>query len=249
MQVLTSGNLCVPHGFLTRSGGMSSGPYSTLNLGFSTPDDPANVQNNRARVLRYFAAGPQDLCLLTQVHGDRVVRAQPGETANEADAHWTDTPGELLAVSWADCPPLLFFDPVSGAVAAAHCGWRGTVTRLAARVVSELVNHCTADPANLQVAVGPGICRNCYQVGPELVAAFRQAGFPAGIVRADPTADGRWLLDLAAANQLTLQAAGLPAGNISGPHHCTACNPELFYSHRRDRGVTGRHWALIRMAG
>lgn len=247
-EILTAGNLAVPHGFITRAGGVSPEPFASMNLSLSTGDTPANIEENRVRVLKRFRRGTADLCLLSQVHGDRVVEARPGQPWLEADAFLTLDPGHLLAVSYADCPPVLFHDPRSGAVAAAHCGWRGTVARLAARVVERLAATCGADPAELLVAVGPGICAGCYQVGPELREAFSDARFPASVVRKDPATDGRYLLDLAAANHSVLREAGVAARNIELTRHCTACDSARFFSHRRDKGATGRHWAVIGMA-
>lgn len=243
---LTAPHLDVPHGFATRAGGVSRGPYRGLNLGATTGDEAAAVAANRAAFLAHFGAAPDTTCLLHQVHSDRVVTARPSWGDLEADAAVTDDPALLLVVATADCYPLLYHDPVRGAVGAAHCGWRGTVAGLAGRVLERLRRDYGSDPADVRVAIGPGICGRCYQVGDEVVAAFRTAGFPDEIAR--PDEDGRWRLDLVRANRLVLERAGARPERVVALEACTPEEPGRFYSHRRDRGVTGRHWSAIRLA-
>lgn len=235
----------VRHAFTGRGGGVSSGPFSSLNLNRSSGDEPARVSQNRSRLLRQLGGTPGQLALLSQVHGLNIVSARAGEPLQEADAQHSADPELLLAVTWADCLPLLFHDPDSGAVAAAHCGWRGSLGRLAQRVVQELTRVYGTDPTRLRVAVGPGICQDCYQVGPELHSAFAAAGFAGPALRADPARPGHSRLDLAAVNNQVLLEAGVVPANIDQTGLCTSCRPADFFSHRRDAGRTGRHWALI----
>ena len=236
------------HGFPARTGGVSSAPYGSLNLGLSTADDPSNVHGNRQRVLGAFGFSADSLCLLHQVHGTRIVQARAGAGAEQADAQHTDDPSLLLAVSFADCQPVLYFDPDSGAVAAAHCGWRGTVAGLAGSVVQDLQRTYGSDPARLKTVLGPAICADCYQVGPDVGDRFSAAGLGAAL-RPDPQDAARHRLDLTAANRAALLQAGVRETNIDDLRLCTSCRPESFYSHRRDRGTTGRHWALISAPG
>ncbi|MEX2536166.1 MAG: peptidoglycan editing factor PgeF [Trueperaceae bacterium] len=254
--VLSIAGFGAPHGFSSRSGGVSGGPYASLNLGANTGDDPERIERNRAIFRDWFAADEAQLCLLDQVHGDRVAVAQSSAIV-EADAQISDDPMKLLVIASADCLPLLFFDSVHGAVGAAHCGWRGTLERLAAKTVEALATQFGSKPEDLRVALGPGICQGCYEVSSDLVARFEGAGFPHEI--ASRGVEGSWRLDLAGANLHALCEAGVPrasidlAGRVQGPHEdrsavpaCTSCEPERFFSHRRDRGVTGRHWAAVR---
>lgn len=234
------------HGFTERSGGCSEGAFASLNLGLSSGDEPSRVEANRAHLLQRLGVPSARVCAFDQVHGDRVLQGRPGWFREEADAVTSDDPDLLLVVSVADCLPLLWFDPEHGAVAAAHCGWRGTVKRLAGAVVEAMRERYGSDPAQLQVRIGPGIRGDCYQVGAEVTAAFEEAGFPAGVARADPSAPGRALLDLVAANRSALEAVGVPAANVRALGGCTHCQPQRFYSYRRDGGVTGRHWAFVR---
>lgn len=242
-RVLTAPDLPWPHGFTLRAGGVSEGPYASLNLGLSSGDDAARVEANRDAVLASLGVSREQVCAFHQVHGSRVLDGRPGWFTERADAATSATPGRLLVVSVADCLPLLFFDPVNGAVGAAHCGWRGTLAGLAGEVVARMGQRYGSRPEDLRVAIGPGIQGACYQVGDEVVDAFREAGFPGSLTV--PDADGRHRLDLVAANRWSLERAGVPPARVWSAGLCTHCQPERFYSHRRDAGVTGRHWAFI----
>lgn len=242
-RVLTAPGLVWPHGFTLRSGGVSQGAFASLNLGLSSGDDPDRVRANRDAVLAGLGTSREQVCAFHQVHGARVLDGTPSWFTERADAATTATPGRLLVVSVADCLPLLFFDPANGAVGAAHCGWRGTLAGLAGEVVARMAQRYGSRPEDLSVAIGPGIQGACYQVGDEVVAAFRRAGFPESL--ATPDADGRHRLDLAAANRWLLGRAGVGPGRIWSSGLCTHCDTERFYSHRRDAGETGRHWAFI----
>lgn len=235
-------NLSVPHGFTTRVGGVSEGPFASLNLGLSSGDDEVPVAENRRRVLQTFGVSQGQVCAFHQVHGDRVLTATPSWFEEEADAAVSDTPGLLLVVSTADCLPVLFHDPRTGAVGAAHCGWRGTVARLAQRTVEALRKRFGCGPADLRVAFGPAIQRPNYQVGPEVALAFREAGFPNSVLSKDTS--GRFLLDVPAANRWLLLESGVRPSNLWDSGLCTHRDTR-FYSHRRDRGRTGRQWGVI----
>lgn len=242
---LTAPALGAPHGFTTRAGGVSAGPFASLNLGLSSGDDPALVERNRDALLTRLGFAREQVCIFDQVHGDTVLGGDPSWFGAEADAAVTDREGVLLVVSSADCVPVLFHDPTRGVVGAAHCGWRGTVRRLAAKVVAVMAERHGSRPEDVRVALGPCMRGGCYQVGPEVVEAFAAAGHPPGCWRPDPAAAGRWLLDLPAANAAALAGAGVPAANVHDLGLCTHCEPERFFSHRRDRGVTGRHWGFV----
>ena len=246
LELLRAPNLSVPHGFTTKAGGVSEGHFASLNLGLSTGDDAVHVAHNRERVLRHFGVTHEKVCVLQQVHGARVVVAEPGWFDIEADASVTDDPGLLLVIGVADCAPLLFHDPVKGAVGAAHAGWRGMVQGVAHDVVLALFEHYGSDPANLQVAFGPSIAGPCYQVGREVKEMFEEHGFPESV--APPDDAGRYRLDIRAANRFVLERAGVLEANIFDLDTCTHCDDERFYSHRRDGLKRGSHWAAIRSA-
>lgn len=224
-------------------GGVSSGPYERLNLGLSSGDAEAPVAENHRRVLASFNVDENSTCAFSQVHGTRVLVGKPSWFREEADAVVSNTPGLALVISTADCLPVLFYDPVTGAVGAAHCGWRGTVQGIAAATVCKLSELYGSYPADLRVAFGPAISKPNYQVGAEVVTKFQEAGFPETVY--EPDGGGRFLLDVAAANRWALLELGVRPANLWESGMCTYDDPERFFSHRRDRGRTGRHWAVI----
>jgi YfiH family protein len=218
------------HGFTTRRGGVSAAPFDALNLGERVGDDPAAVAENWRRLSAHEGVA---FARVRQVHGDAVqVSDNAHPPAVEADAVVTGTPGVAACVSVADCVPILLADPRGGAVAAVHAGWRGTLARIAQRAVAALVAR-GARAEELVAAIGPSIGPCCYEVDPALLARFREAF---GEDVAAPA--GR--LDLWRSNLRGLEAAGVAAPRIDLLARCTACEPALFYSHRRDRGRTGR---------
>lgn len=242
---LTSRLLPVLHGFSTREGGVSEGPYASLNVGFSVGDARERVEANLARVAAAEGVALGRLGCASQVHGDRVLEAGPGTDApgvpgelGEADALFTGAPGAWVGVRTADCVPVLLVDPDGHQVAAVHSGWKGTDLRIAARAVEALVAR-GARPERLLAAVGPSIRACCYEVSPELGARFT-AAFGEGVAVARGEG-GRPHLDLAEALRRTLRAAGLRDGHVDVLPDCTACDAGRFFSHRRDAGRTGRH--------
>jgi YfiH family protein len=226
-----------PHGFTTREGGVSPAPWDSLNLGGAVGDAPDRVEANWRRLEAETGLG---FARVRQVHGVRVVRADaPGAPAEEADAVVSLRPGVAACVSVADCVPVLLADPATGAVAAVHAGWRGTLARAAAEGVRALAREAGAPPERLLAAVGPSIGPCCYEVSPELAERFR-AGI--GPVVREGTAPR---LDLWSANRRVLEQAGLRPERIDLLGRCTACERDLFFSHRRDAGRTGRQMAFI----
>lgn len=236
--------------FTTRRGGLSTGPWGAwperadgMNLGLASGDDPHIVRANR-RLLR--AALPAEPRWLQQVHGAVVVDAEAVEQPPAADASLACTPGVVCVVTVADCVPVLLADRSGRAVAAAHAGWRG----LAAGVLQATVQRLRARLADPQAEVvawlGPAIGPRRFEVGDDVLGAMREhlPAAPQAFVR---QADGNWRADLFALARQALAQAGVAA--VTGGHWCTASEPRRFYSHRRDRGVTGRHAALIWLQG
>jgi YfiH family protein len=220
--------------FSTRLGGVSEGPFASLNLGLLTDDRPGAVRTNRHRMAQAVGLEPERFLIGRQVHGASVqVRdsapkpnpfADPGPELDEVDAQATTRPGLVPLVFVADCLPVALRG--TAGVAMVHCGWRG----LAAGVLATGVQAVGATAA----AVGPGIGRCCYEVGEEVLDAFEPLG--------DGVASGR-MLDLVEVARRLLDAAGVR--NVQTADLCTSCNPELFFSHRRDRGRTGRQAGLV----
>ena len=214
-----------------RGGGVSSGPYATLNLSLSVGDDPARVLENRRRLAAALGARPADFVFARQVHGAgvRIVgEADRGSGAfrmddaiADVDALVTTAPGVVLAVLTADCVPIVLHDPVAGVLACVHAGWRGTVARVCAAAVAAMTS-LGSRPPDVVAGLGPAASPARYQVGPDVHHAVTQAFGPAAaaFISPDPKAPaspggpGRWLLDLWAANRHALREAGLPDHQI-----------------------------------
>jgi polyphenol oxidase len=207
----------------TSAGGVSAGPYESLNLSLAVGDNPGNVMENRRRLAVALGAGPADFVFARQVHGadvhvvtdaDRGRGAFDTAAAPEADALVTNTPGIILAILAADCVPIVLLDPDARVLACVHAGWRGTVARAAAAAVAAMV-ALGARPENMIAGIGPAIAPASYQVGAEVKqAAERTLGSPAAAGFGRPDGTGRWLFDLPAANRLILREAGIPDAQI-----------------------------------
>lgn len=220
--------------FSTRIGGISEQPFDGLNLGVFTDDDRDAVIENRRRLAGALGFAPEQVAIGRQVHGAELAVhaggqqpspfAEPGSAIPEVDGHVTDQHDLALLVFVADCVPVALSGP--GGVAMLHCGWRG----LAAGVVAGGAEAIEADAA----AIGPSIGPCCYEVGEEVLGAFAGLG--------DGVASGR-MLDLPEIARCLLREAGVKRIESSGL--CTSCEPELFFSHRRDAGRTGRQAGLV----
>jgi hypothetical protein len=248
----------VVHAFSTRQGGVSLGPYATLNLGASVGDDPAAVEENRRRFFGGFGVESSQVVRVKQVHGDGVLtvtedlvsrRGFPGVLLDERfeyDALVTNLPDLALVVSTADCLPVLIHDPVHRAVAAVHAGWRSTAKRIAARALEAMATAYGTDPKDCRVAIGPGIRGCCYEVGEEVTKAMATA-LPTWEAHAEGTRPNHWRLDLAGVNRALLETAGIRSRRIADVELCTACRTDLFFSHRAEKARTGRMMNLILM--
>jgi purine-nucleoside/S-methyl-5'-thioadenosine phosphorylase / adenosine deaminase len=235
-----------------RSGGVSAGPYATLNLSFGVGDDPGRVLENRRRLAAAFGAGLGDLVFARQVHGagvrivgeadrgsgarspdDAIASTGGAASAGGADALVTASPAVVLAILTADCVPIVLHDPVAGVLACVHAGWRGTVAGVTAAAVAAMRGLGTR-PADVVAAIGPAIGADRYQVGPDVRAAVSRSFGPAapGFIRPDPLAQGRWLLDLPSANRQALRQAGVPGPQIHATDLVTGPVPGDFLSDR-----------------
>jgi YfiH family protein len=221
--------------FTTRRGGVSEGPYESLNLGILTDDLPERVTENRRRAADQAGVDPDRMAMGWQVHGtelrewteappDRAYAEPGGKDLERVDGHLTRAPGLGLLVLVADCFPVALSD--GGQAAMLHCGWRP----LAGGIVEKALERFDGTPA---AAVGPGIGGCCYEVGDEVLEAFADV---------DGAATGR-MLDLRVVIAAKLAAAGVT--DVQHVDECTSCSPERYFSHRRDRGVTGRQAGII----
>jgi polyphenol oxidase len=219
-------------GFTTRAGGVSSGAYESLNLGILTDDDPANVVENRHRACSETGADAGTATMAWQHHGAEVRRAEPrgivtpGTLYDRCDGLWSDRPGQAMMLLTADCLPVAIArrNGAAPALAVLHVGWRGLLTGIVASGAEALGG------GTLAAVIGPGIGPCCYEVGEDVAEPFRRRFGP------EVTPDGS--LDLWSAAERALREAGCV--EVERTDLCTYCHPEFFFSHRRDRGLTGR---------
>jgi purine-nucleoside/S-methyl-5'-thioadenosine phosphorylase / adenosine deaminase len=221
--------------FTTRVGGVSEGPYASLNLGRKSGDEPTRADENRRIACAEIGADVAKLALNFQVHSTRVLRAKPAMRGEHADGLWTDEPGLPILAMSADCLPIALVraDGTKRAVAVLHAGWRGLLAGIVAAGRDALGGN------ELQAAIGPAIGPCCYEVGEEVAAPYRER-FGDDVVH-----EGR--LDLWTSAERALRAAGVE--RVHRFDRCTACEPETFFSHRRDAGRTGRQGVIAYVAG
>ncbi len=230
------------HAVFSRAGGVSEPPFDSLNASFAVQDDPDKVRANRELMARALESDPARIVSARQVHGRGVAsvgRANlGGPDLPDTDALVTDEPGVLLLLKFADCVPVILWDPVRRVVGLAHAGWRGTVLGTAAATVQHMARMHGCSPADLEAGIGPSIGPCCYQVGPDVARAAERAFPGAGVVQREP--DGESRFDLWSANAEALMRAGVAEEKIEVAGICTRCRSDLFFSHRASGGRTGR---------
>jgi YfiH family protein len=236
------------HGVFTRLGGVSAPPFDSLNTSISVSDDQANVEANRRAIYAALGIPPDHVRTVWQVHSAEVVvvngKQPQAWPPPQADIIITQQPGLGLAMRFADCVPVLLYDPIRRVVGMAHAGWRGTVQHAGRVAVQAMCDSFGCDPADIIAGIGPSIGPCCYEVGPEVVAEVTAAfGGADGLIASGPGGIAR--LDLWAANQRDLRQAGVERVEMAGL--CTACRRDEFFSHRAE-GVTGRFGALAGLA-
>jgi YfiH family protein len=246
----------IVHAFSTRQGGVSRPPFATLNLGQSVGDDPGAVNANRRRFFGAFGLDLNQVVRARQVHGDGVLRVdaplteRPGfphclvDERADYDALITELPGLALVVSTADCLPILIHDPVHRAIAAVHAGWRGTAKGVAPRAIRAMWEAYGTNPSDCRAAIGPGIRRCCFEVDAAVIEKMA-AALPEWESHITANRPDHWLLDLAGVNRALLEGAGLFPDRIEDVGLCTSCRTDLFFSHRVEKGRTGRMMNFI----
>ena len=249
LEYLTAQGISVPHCFTTRRGGVSTGIFDSLNLGNHRGDREENVAENYRRVCGALGFDPSRLVLTWQTHSDIVRTVTAADRAGldhrnypQCDALITRDPGVALMIFTADCTPILFHDPVTGAVGAAHAGWRGTALGIAEKTVRAMRDRFGCDPANIRAAIGPNIAQCCFEtdrdVPDAMTDALGQAALP--FIR---QAGEKYYVNLKEINALFLRRAGVERIEISDA--CTVCRQDLFWSHRATRGQRGSQGAII----
>src|SRR5260221_1600598 len=234
------------HGVFSRHGGTSRAPWASLNLGGTVGDNPGAVERNFQLVYDTLELDRKRACTVWQVHSaDTVIASGAVEGRRwlaRADGIVSNSPGVPLMMRFADCVPVLLYDPKHAAIGMAQAGWRGTVKQVVVKVLEAMQAAYSTEPADVQAAIGPSIGPDHYQVGPEVVEAVLESfGTIEGLIHR--ASDGSAYLDLWEANRLLLERAGVHQVEIAGI--CTASNVADFYSHRAERGKTGRFGAVI----
>lgn len=246
----------VEHCFTTRLGGVSEGIYTSMNLSFTRGDKEEAVQENYERIAQCMGASKDAFVCSDQTHTTNVKKATKEDagcgvtrpkTYQDVDGLITNVPGLVLSTFFADCVPLYFVDPVHRAIGMSHSGWRGTVGRMGRATILAMGQEYGTKPEDLICAIGPSICKDCYEVSEDVAEAFAAEfkGQEEKILEAK--GNGKYQLDLWKANEIVLLEAGVKKGHLAVTNLCTCCNPELLFSHRASHGKRGNLGAFLRL--
>lgn len=234
------------HGAVTRNGGVSPAPWSSLNLGGSGGDESSRVIQNRSMLFQAFNLEGNGVFDVWQVHGETVICTDeprnPASLHQKADAIITNRRNIVLLMLFADCVPVILYDPVQKAVGIAHAGWKGTVLQVAAKAVKKMENCYGSQPSDIKAAIGPSIGPDHYSVGVDVIQSIRSAFGPV----ADDfiqDSDCETKLDLWKCNRYILEHVGVRHIEVAGI--CTACHTDDWFSHRAEHGQTGRFGVLV----
>ena len=249
LEYLTAEGITAPHCFTTKLGGVSTGVMAGLNIAFKEGETMENVEENLRILGRALGFDPEKLVLTRQNHSDlvRVVTKADHSTLCHRDYPWcdglvTNDPGVALMIFTADCTPLLFHDPVTGAVGAAHAGWRGTASQIGARVVEAMVREYGCDPADIRAAIGPNVGACHFETDADVPEAML-ASYGEEVKTYIRSRGEKFYLDLKAINALSLRRAGVTHIELSDD--CTMCRPDRYWSHRITGDRRGSQGAVI----
>lgn len=255
---LLEGTGIVKHLFTTRLGGVSEGDFASMNFSVDRGDRKENVLENFSRIGEVLGCGPADMAASHQTHTTNIRRMASEDKGKgilrerdyeDVDGMVTDEPGLVLATFYADCVPLYFVDPIRRAIGLAHSGWRGTVGGMGLRMVEAMGRHFGSRPEDLYAAIGPSICRDCYEVGGDVAERFLEAPFfrgePGDRVVSPGKRPGKYQLDLWLANELILRQAGIPEAHVEVTDICTCHNSGYLFSHRASGGRRGNLGAFL----
>ncbi len=241
-------------GISLRSDGVSLPPYQGANMGLHVGDDPAHVRANRRQLAERTGFSFASWTCARQVHGDRITRVTAGEAGKgrendaeaiaDSDGLFTDQPGILLTSFYADCVPLYFFDPQNRLIGLAHAGWRGTVLNIAGKMVRAW-EELGSKPEDIRTAIGPSIGPCCYEVDEKVAAPIRQLLPENWNEVLIPVSKGHYRVNLQKTNQILLEQAGILSKHIEITEYCTGCRTDMFFSHRKEGGRTGRMASFI----
>jgi polyphenol oxidase len=257
MQIIQSGDiryycfehlfaLGISHALVTRRGGVSPAPWASLNVGATVGDDIERVKENRRRAFEAIGRDVHSYYDVWQVHSKDVIctnSPRSPETPHlKADAILTNTPGLTLFMRFADCVPIVLFDPVKRAAGLVHAGWVGTIAQVVVAAIKRMVDVYEIRPSNLFAGIGPSICQRHYEVGEEVVVEANKS-FGIDADQFINHTDGRHYFDLWGANKHLLEKTGVKNIEVSGL--CTACHLDDWFSHRGEAGKTGRFGVMI----
>ena len=239
------------HAIFTRRGGASQAPYHSLNLGSTVGDEAEAVKKNFEQACQAGNITPDQTVSCYLVHGTRILtidKTNRQQVMGQADGLITSEPGIYLFMRFADCTPLIFYDPIRGAVGVSHAGWRGTMQNIADATVTAMARQLGCQPQNIIAVIGPAIGPCCYEVGPEVMTAGAKnlADSATLFIRRNGRANHAHF-DMWAANRRQLAASGVE--QIIQSKICTACRTDEFFSHRAEKGRTGRFGVIIGLRG
>jgi hypothetical protein len=226
----------------TRTGGISNGPYSSLNLGSNTEDSAENVHLNTLRLCSAIGIDPERMVSSVQVHGTEILAADKPGRHKGFDALITDKKNLFLCIFTADCYPVLIFDPRHQAAGAVHAGWKGSAGHIVMKTIAAMQKNFNSIPGECFAWIGTGISADAYEVGLEVAREFPPENWRRSTFSEE---NDTYMLDLSLANYQQLLASGIPQSNIERSRFCSFCDSDLFYSYRRDNGKTGRMVSLI----
>ncbi len=245
----------VKHAFSTRMGGVSKAPFDTMNFSFTRGDDPDDVRENYRRMANALEVDINKMIVTWQTHTTNVRLVSETDFGKgvlrdrdyrDVDGLITNIPGVTLVTFFADCVPLYFVDTKRHAIGLSHSGWRGTVNRMGKVTLERMKEAFGTEPQDVIACVGPSICQDCYEVGPEVIEQFKHAfDLRHHDVLFYKKPNGKYQLNLWEANRIVLHEAGVPMEQISVTDICTYCNPELLFSHRRTAEKRGNLCAFM----
>lgn len=237
------------HGFSTRLGGVSKNHLGSMNLSFTRGDERENVLENHRRFANALEYDETQLVFSNQVHltnFHKVTKEDCGKGITresdilEIDGLVTDEPGIPLITFYADCVPLFFYDPMKKVIAMAHSGWKGTVERIGAKMISYMKEEYHSNPKDIVCAIAPSICHKCYEVSEDVALRFLDVfGDKYGDELLYKKENGKYQLNLHKACEITLLEAGITKEHLDITDICTCCNPEFLFSHRASNGMRG----------
>ncbi|PCN45628.1 hypothetical protein B9C88_02815 [Brevibacillus laterosporus] len=242
-------------GFTTRWGIQNTDSPQMCNMGLHVGDDPNHVIKNRQQLADQQGFSFETWTCADQIHGNKVTKISAGQMGagrdslesviTNTDGLYTTEQGVFLTSFYADCVPLFFLDPIRNAIGLAHAGWKGTVSLIGREMIEAFRREYQSNPEDIYVAIGPSIGACCYEVDERVMQQARIAASSWEQAVQPSHKTSHYMLDLRRLNQVIVEEAGVPADHISTTHYCTSCRNDLFFSHRKDRGNTGRMASFI----